>query len=274
MAELRAGRRRGRAAGKQADYRERHEELSHRAILRSARSFSGHSGAGSPVWWHRHTHATIGVMTDITNPAIEAYAADHSSPEPPLLVELAQATREFSKMHGMMVGRLEGRFLKMLVAASGARRILELGTFTGYSALSMAEALPSDGTIVTCELNERHAEMAQRFIDRSAFADRIHIRLGPALETVSQLEGPFDFVFIDAHKAEYPDYYEAILPKLRPGGLMAVDNVFWDGAVLDDSDRSEDTRAVRELGDRVAADPRVECVTVPIRDGVMLIRKL
>jgi caffeoyl-CoA O-methyltransferase len=212
-------------------------------------------------------------MPDITDPAIEAYATEHSSTEPALLRELAEATRDFSQAHGMMVGRLEGRFLKMLVAITGARRILELGTFTGYSALSMAEALPPDGRIISCELDERHAEMARSFIDRSPYGGMIEIRLGPALETLAALEGPFDFAFVDARKQEYPAYFEAILPMLRQGGLMAIDNVLWDGAVLDDSDRSEDTLAVRALNERVAGDPRVECVLVPIRDGVMLARK-
>jgi caffeoyl-CoA O-methyltransferase len=213
-------------------------------------------------------------MADITDPALEAYATAHSSPEPPLLVELAQATRESSTMPGMMVGRLEGRFLKMLVALSGARRVLEIGTFTGYSALSMAEALPARGRIITCELNERHAEMARRFIARSPYAGMIEVRSGPALETIGTLEGEFDFVFIDANKNQYPDYYEAVLPRLRQGGMLAVDNVLWDGAVIDDSDQSADTLAIRVLNHRAAADPRVECVLVPIRDGVLLIRKV
>ena len=213
-------------------------------------------------------------MTDITDPAIEAYATEHSSPEPPLLVELAQATREFSEMHRMMVGRLEGRFLKMLVAVSGARRVLEIGTFTGYSALSMAEALPADGSIVTCELDERHAAMAQEYIERSPYAAQIEILLGPALESIGRLDGPFDFVFIDAHKPEYPAYYEAVLPKVRQGGLICVDNVFQGGDVVDAAQDREGVRAVRQLNDSVASDSRVECVMVPIRDGVTLIRKL
>jgi caffeoyl-CoA O-methyltransferase len=213
-------------------------------------------------------------MTDITDPAVEAYATEHTSPEPPLLVELAAATREFSTAHGMMVGRLEGRFLKMLVAVSDARRVLELGTFTGYSALSMAEAMPPDGRIVTCELNERHAQMAREYIARSPYAEMIEIRVGPALETLGEVEGPFDFVFIDAHKPEYPAYYEAVVPKVRTGGLICIDNVLWSGAVLDDEDRNEQTVAVRTLNERVVADGRVECVMVPIRDGVLLVRKL
>jgi caffeoyl-CoA O-methyltransferase len=213
-------------------------------------------------------------MTDITDPRIETYATNRSSPEPPLLRELAAATRDFSASHGMMVGRLEGRFLKMLVAISGARRVLEIGTFTGYSALSMAEALPADGQILSCELDERHAEMARTFIDRSPYRAMIEVRVGPALETLAALEGPFDLVFIDADKAGYHAYYEAVLPKLSPAGVMCVDNVLWSGRVLDPSDTSADTQALRAFNDHVAADPRVECVMVPIRDGVTLIRKV
>src|SRR5437762_712266 len=156
-------------------------------------------------------------MPGITDSTIENYAMEHSSPEPALLTELAQATREFSRMHVMMVGRLEGRFLKMLVAAVGARRVLEIGTFTGYSALSMAEALPSNGKLITCELDPAHAEMARRYIARSAYADMIEVRVGPALETLRTLEGTFDFVFIDADKAGYLAYYELVLPKLSMG---------------------------------------------------------
>lgn len=211
-------------------------------------------------------------MTDITNPELEEYAVEHTSPEPALLVELAQATRDFSTAHGMMVGRLEGRFLKTLVAAVGAQRVLEIGTFTGYSALSMAEALPTSGRLITCELSEDHAEMARRFIARSAYADMIEVRVGPALQTVRSLEGPFDFVFIDADKPSYLDYYEAALPLLAPAGLIAVDNVFQASRVLDPDTDNPNAVAMRRFNDHVSADERVECVMVPIRDGVTLIR--
>jgi caffeoyl-CoA O-methyltransferase len=213
-------------------------------------------------------------MTDITNPSIEAYATEHTPPESPLLVELAQATREFSRAYGMMVGRLEGRFLKMLVAAVGARRVLEIGTFTGYSALSMAEALPPSGQLITCELDKNHAEMARRFIARSAHASQIEVRVGPALDTIRSLQGTFDFVFIDADKPSYLDYYEAVLPLLSAGGLIAVDNVFQAARVLDPAETGENTVAIREFNQHVAADKRVECVMVPIRDGVTLIRRV
>jgi caffeoyl-CoA O-methyltransferase len=213
------------------------------------------------------------MATNITDPAVEQYATEHSSPEPELLRELAQATRAFSEAHGMMVGRLEGRFLKMLVTACGARRVLEVGTFTGYSALSMAEALPPDGELITCELNERHAEMARSFIARSPHRDQVKVMVGSANETLAALDGPFDFVFIDADKPGYRAYYERALELIASGGLIAVDNVLWSGRVADPSDRSESTVAIREFNDHVSADPRVEMVMVPIRDGVLLIRK-
>jgi len=212
-------------------------------------------------------------MPNITDPAVEAYATAHTAAEPPLLAELAEATRAFSPLAMMMVGRLEGRFLKLLVAAVGARRVLEIGTFTGYSALSMAEALPPDGRLVTCELDEDHARLARAFIARSPWRDQVEVRIGPALDTVRALEGPFDFVFIDADKTGYAAYYEAVLPLLAPGGLIAVDNVLRGGGVLDPAAADEGTRAIIEFNDMVAADPRVECVMVPIRDGVTLIRR-
>jgi caffeoyl-CoA O-methyltransferase len=221
---------------------------------------------------HRGWH-TAG-MPNIIDPALEDYAREQSSPEPPLLAELAAATREFSDSHGMMVGPLEGRFLKILVAALGARRVLEIGTFTGYSALSMAEALPAGGRLITCEISQEHAAMARRFVERSAFADRIEIRVGAASETLRTLEGPFDFVFIDADKGGYRAYYEAALALLAPGGLIAVDNVLASGRVIDPADESEYGQAIRAFNDHVAGDPRVEAVMVPIRDGVTLIRKV
>lgn len=213
-------------------------------------------------------------MSDITDPAIERYATEHSSPEPPLLQELAQATREFSKAHNMMVGRLEGRFLKMLVAAVGGSRVLEIGTFTGYSALSMAEAIPAGGRLITCEVNEKHAELARSFIARSPHGDRIELRLGPALDTLRELDGPFDFVFIDADKVSYRDYYELVLPMLSARGLIAVDNVLWSGRVLGQEQADADTAALRAFNEHIASDPRVECVMVPIRDGLTLIRQV
>lgn len=209
----------------------------------------------------------------VVDPAIEAYTEAHSTPPPPLLVELAGETSRSLPSPGMMVGHVEGRFLELLVFATGARRVLEIGTFSGYSALSMAAGLPPDGRIVTCEIEPRHAEVARRFADRSEYADRIEIRVGPALETLDTLAGPFDLVFVDADKGSYTSYYEAVLPKLAERGLIVVDNTLWSGRVLDDADDTGDTVAIRAFNDHVRADPRVVCVQLPVRDGVTLVAR-
>ena len=208
----------------------------------------------------------------IADPELEAYALAHSSPEPAWLAATAEATRTGTSVPGMMVGHLVGRFLAALVAFGRPRRILEVGTFTGYSALSMAEALPPVGQIVTLELSPEHAALAQRHIDASPYADRIEIRVGPAAETLRTLEGPFDLVFIDADKQGYVTYYEAALPMLAPGGLLVADNVLWNGLVLD-PDPDERTRSLIAFNEHVAADPRVEQVMLTLRDGMTLVRK-
>ncbi|MGH9066514.1 MAG: O-methyltransferase [Acidimicrobiales bacterium] len=211
-------------------------------------------------------------MPPIVSPELEAYAEAHTSPPPPHLAALAEETRATMSSPGMMVGALEGRFLEMLVWASGARQVLEIGTFTGYSSLSMAEGLAPDGHITTCEVNPAHAEVARRHIAASPHADRIEVREGPAAETLEGLDGPFDLVFIDADKASYLAYYEAVLPKLAPGGLIAVDNTLWSGAVIDPSDERESNVAMRAFNDHVVADHRVTCAQLTVRDGVTLIR--
>ena len=203
---------------------------------------------------------------------VERYAADHSAPERPRLASVADETRSTLESHSMMVGPLEGQFLALMVSLTGARRILEIGTFTGYSALSMAGAMPPDGSIVTCEVKPDHAAIARRHFDASPYGDRIDLRLGPALDTVAGLPGPFDLVFIDADKANYLNYYEAVLSKLAPDGVILADNVLWSGAVVDESDQSENTQAIRAFNDRVRDDPRVTCLVLTIRDGVSVIR--
>lgn len=209
----------------------------------------------------------------MVDPALEAYTESHTTPPPPLLAALADETERSLDAPGMMVGAVEGRFLQLLVFATGARRVLEIGTFSGYSALSMAAGLPADGRIVTCEVDPRHADVARRFVAESAFADRIDIRLGPALDTIATLDGPFDLVFIDADKANYVNYYEAVLPKLADRGLIVVDNTLWSGRILDEADTSEDTVAIRAFNDLVAGDGRVVCVQLPVRDGVTLVTR-
>jgi len=209
---------------------------------------------------------------DIVPEPIERYAEEHTTRPEPLLAELAQETRETMESPQMLTGTVEGRFLELVVYASGARRVLELGTYSGYSALSMAAGLPPDGRIDTCELDETRASVARRYVERSPYADRIQIHLGPALETIRRLEGEFDFVFIDADKPNYVNYYEAVLPRLTERGFIAADNTLWSGRVLDDGDDDEGTRAIKAFNEYVNADSRVISVILSVRDGVTLIR--
>ncbi len=204
---------------------------------------------------------------------IDAYAEAHTTRPPELLAELAAETRATLSSPQMLTGAVEGRFLEQLVFGLQAKRVLELGTYSGYSSLSMAAGLPEGGHIDTCEVSEEHAEVAQRYIHRSPYADRITIHLGPALETIERLGGEWDFVFIDADKENYANYYEALLPGLAATGLLALDNTLWSGRVLDDADDSPGTRAIRELNDRIAADDRVIAVQLTVRDGVTLVRR-
>src|SRR5881397_887222 len=185
-------------------------------------------------------------MAFIVPQEIERYAEAHTTPPPPLLAELAAETQATLQSPQMLTGPIEGRLLEQLVFVSGARRVLELGTYSGYSSLSMAAALPPDGRIDTCEVDERHAEVARRYIAKSPYADRITVHLGPALETIKRLEGEFDFVFIDADKENYGNYYDALLPRLSPGALMAIDNTLWSGRVLDPDNDAEGTQEIRE----------------------------
>ena len=205
---------------------------------------------------------------------LDVYAESRSSPPDDLLRRLFEETHERLSAPQMLTGAVEGRFLEMLVWISGARRVLEIGTYSGYSALSMAAALPDDGTIVTCDVWEEANEVARRYAAESPHGDKIDFRLGPALETIAELAGPFDLVFIDADKDNYDAYFEATLPKLSERGLIVVDNTLWSGRVLPgQDDGSEQTRAIGALNDKLAADPRVVTVMLPIRDGVTLVRR-
>jgi caffeoyl-CoA O-methyltransferase len=211
---------------------------------------------------------------DLVQPGIEQYAEAHTTPPPELLRELAEETRETLRSPQMLTGTIEGRFLELLVHASGARRVLEIGTYSGYSALSMAAGLPPEGRIDTCEVSPEHADVAQRYFDRSPYADRITLHRGPALETLERLEGEFDLVFVDADKVNYGNYFDAVLPRLSARGLIAFDNTLWSGRVVDPGeDASDDTRALVELNERLVRDARVVCVQLPVRDGVTLVRR-
>lgn len=204
---------------------------------------------------------------------VERYAEEHTTPPADHLARLAAETRESLDCPQMLTGTIEGRFLETLVFLTGARRVLELGTYSGYSALAMAAALPPDGEVVTCEISEERAAFARRHIEASPYAGRIDVRVGPALDTVQALDGPFDLVFIDADKVGYRDYYEASLPLLSERGLIAVDNVLWSGRVADPSNDDESTLAMRAFNDHVRADERVVSVMLSVRDGITLIRK-
>ncbi len=212
-------------------------------------------------------------MPSLALPGIEEYAEAHTSAEPAHLLALAEETRRLSPDARMMVGQLEGRFLTFLVAMLRPSHVLEIGCFTGYSALSMAEALPEGGRITTLDISPEHAAIARRHISTSPYGDRIEVRLGPALDSIAALGGPFDLVFIDADKANYQNYFEAVLPKLSAHGVIAVDNVLWTGRVLDDAGGDDDTRAIQAFNRAIVADPRVECVMLTVRDGLTLIRK-
>jgi caffeoyl-CoA O-methyltransferase len=210
-------------------------------------------------------------MSLLVDERLEEYAERHSTAPDPLLAELAQETKETMSSPQMLTGPIEGRFLELLIAGTGAKRVLEIGTFTGYSALSMAAALPPGGRIDTLDIEPKHAEVAQRYFDRSPHGDKITLHLGPALDTIASLDGEFDFVFIDADKDNYDAYYEAVLPRLSQGGLIAIDNTLWSGRVLDPPD--ETTKLIASLNDKLAADERVVVVQLTVRDGVTLVRR-
>jgi caffeoyl-CoA O-methyltransferase len=204
------------------------------------------------------------------NKDVENFAHDHTEPESDLFRRLELETRATMQYPEMLVGRIEGQFLKMLVQITGARRVLEIGTFTGYSALMMAEGLPPDGQLVTCEINPKAEAIARQYFAESSHGHKIELRMGAALDTIATLAEPFDMVFIDADKRNYLNYYEACLPLLRPGGLIVADNVLWSGMVL--APKDDDTRAIVAFNDRVQEDPRVENVCLTVRDGMMLVR--
>ena len=209
---------------------------------------------------------------DFVHEDIENYAYDHTQIESDFLRRLEMETYDQLEIPQMLTGRIEGRLLKMLAQLVEARRIIEIGTFGGYSAISMAEALPEDGYIITCEVDPVAIQFAKRFFDESPYGEKIVLKEGPALDTLQSLSGSFDMAFIDADKENYLNYYEALLPMMRSGGLIVVDNVLWSGRVLNPQEPSD--HSIHKFNKRVMCDHRVEKVMLTIRDGVSLLRKL
>jgi len=204
---------------------------------------------------------------DILDPGIEEYVERLTSPHEDLLAELSEETRGELGFEQMLTGPVAGRFLEMLVWFGRPQRVLEIGTFSGHSALAMAAALPEGGRIDTCELDPERAAFAQGYFDRSPFGSRITLHVGPALESIARLEGDFDLVFLDAEKEGYIGYYEAVLPRLSPRGLIVADNTLWSGRVL------EASGPIVAFNEHVAADRRSVQVLLSVRDGMTLIRR-
>ena len=197
---------------------------------------------------------------------IERYCETHTSPEPPVFAALAKETRAKTDMPQMQVGHVQGTFLKCLVRATGARKVVEIGTFTGYSSLMMAEGLPDDGELITLDIDPQATAIARAHWDRSPHGNKITLKLGRAADSLKEIDEPIDFVFIDADKQSYIGYWDAVVPKVKSGGLIVVDNVLWSGDVLDPKD--DEARALVAFNRHVLEDDRVEHAMLTIRDGV------
>ena len=215
--------------------------------------------------------------TIVLNDALYEYLLSVSLREPDVLCRLREETAKMPQ-HNMQISPEQGQFIALLVELTGARKCLEVGTFTGYSTLSVALALPEDGQIVACDISEEFTSRAKPYWQEAGVAGKIDLRLGPALETLDALiadgeSGAFDFAFIDADKVNYQGYFQRALDLIRRGGLILVDNVLWSGAVVDPARDDEDTEAIRAFNQACAGDPRISLSLVPIGDGLTLARK-
>jgi caffeoyl-CoA O-methyltransferase len=209
------------------------------------------------------------------SPEVHAYLVEHGAPPDEVARELIEETRKLGGISIMQVAPEQGAFLTVFARALGARRALEVGTFTGYSSLCIARGLAPGGKLVTCDTSDEWTQVARRYWEKAGVAEKIELRLGPGADSLRALptDPVFDLGFIDADKPGYPVYYEEILKRLRPGGVILVDNVLWTGRVADPAAQDEMTTAIRAFNDKVAADPRVDCVMLPISDGLTLLRK-
>ena len=213
-------------------------------------------------------------MRDDLPVLIERYIDDHTDNLSPQLAELVKETEEVTGRSRWSIGKIEGKFLQMLVKISGARNAVEIGTFTGYSALIIAEALPEDGRLITCETDEKHAEIALRYFKKSAFGRKIRLELRPALETLEQIsDNSIDFVFIDADKPSYSRYFDEAMRILQSGGLIFVDNVLWRNKIFKQPITNKNAMAIAAFNEKVKNEDRAEKVMLNVRDGVYLIRK-
>jgi caffeoyl-CoA O-methyltransferase len=208
-------------------------------------------------------------------PKLYEYLVAHGHNGDPLRAELAAETAKLGPISGMQIAAEQGTFMAILAAATGARSAVEVGTFTGYSALCVARALPADGKLLCCDVNQEWTSVGRRYWERAGVANKITLKLAPAAETLKALPAShtFDFAFIDADKTSYAIYYEEILKRMRPSGLILFDNVLWSGAVADETKQEADTQALRKLNDFIAKDTRVEAVMLGIADGLTIVRK-
>jgi caffeoyl-CoA O-methyltransferase len=208
-------------------------------------------------------------------PELHSYVERHSVRHDPVMERLVRETAALGEIAQMQIAPDQGMFLTLLVRAIGARSAVEVGTFTGYSAISIARGLPENGRLICCDVSEEWTTIAQRYFREAGVDAKIDLRIAPALETLRALPPAtrFDFAFVDADKTSYAAYYEEILARLRPGGLLGIDNVLWGGKVIDSTDDSESTRAIRSINDHIAEDERVDAVMLPIADGLTLVCK-
>jgi len=213
---------------------------------------------------------------DLFSPELLAYCEEHTSPEGDLLRSVSRETHAKVLMPRMLAGHLQGKMLELISKMLRPTTILEIGTFTGYSAICMARGLADDGKLITVDINEELEDMVRGFFEKSGFSTKIEYKLGNALDIVPRLEGNFDLVYIDADKANYINYYNLVVDRMNQGGIILADNVLWSGKVLDSEKEkiSQDTRAIMDFNQMVQQDPRVENVLFPIRDGIMMARKL
>lgn len=212
-------------------------------------------------------------MIDFTY-AIEEYLEQHTTPMDEVLHELYRETHLHAMNPRMASGPVQGRFLQLLCQLMQPKKVLEIGTFTGFATICMARGMASDGLLTTIEANEEYEGIIRKYLAKAAVADRVKLIIGDAKEVIPTLDGGFDLIFIDADKINYPKYYDLVIEKLNPGGVILADNVLWEGKVLNVGTKERDTKAIQAFNDKVQNDPRVENVLLPLRDGLMMVRKL